>query len=197
MTTNQSRFLKHQRSIYNLDGSDIKIGDKFLCYDDNIINKMQVKKRMHKLNPDNEGNFLFGKNDIQELQEISIKVAEQRLKEEWSFYMGSYRRDELSKNIELSKRYLETAQEKKRDIVKIERCRQALQRNEWKLSEENLRLEALQQFIEYLPVQWMRIMIFEMEQTYIFEYELDAEGTGSLQLMQDSQLFDYLLEHAI
>lgn len=162
------------------------------------------------LNPDNENSFIYGKKDIQELQERRIRAAEQRLNKEWSSYTGSYYRNEIIKNIELNKRYLETAQEKKRGIVKIERCKQSLQRYERKLNEEVLRLEGLQRFIkainenqvkyeyiEHLPAQWMRIMIFEMEETYIFEYELDVEGSGNLQLVQDSYVFDYLLENGI
>ncbi|WP_395546908.1 MULTISPECIES: hypothetical protein [unclassified Lacrimispora] len=143
-----------------------------------------LKNDVGQINPNNERKFLFGKADYNKIEIEEKEYADERLCDEWKSFISDYHYLELVKAIESDHNYIETADEKKRNPQYVEKREKILLEHEKELIDEKARLESLNRFIdmvnknkviykyiEYSTGRWTKIMIFELEETYIFEYD--------------------------
>jgi hypothetical protein len=159
----------------------------------NMTVDISLKNEIGQINPDNERKFIFGRADYDKIVIEEKEFADERLHEEWQHFISDYHYRELIKEIQSDRNYIETAHEKNRNSQYIEKRKIILLKHEKELIDEKARLESLNRFIElvnqnnvkyeyieYSPGRWSKIMIFELDETYIFEYNPGAFGDFEL-----------------
>lgn len=146
-----------------------------------------------QISPNNERKFTFGKADYDKIKIEEQEYADERLREEWKSFISDFHCRNLSRAIESDRNYIETAHEKNRNPQYVEKRKILLLKHEEELVNEKARLESLNRFIdlvnenkvkyeyiEYSSGRWSKIMIFELNETYIFECNPDVFGDYEL-----------------
>lgn len=141
----------------------------------------------------NERVYSIGKKYCAKMEELKKQDADIKLEEEWEAYTGEWYYNKLLEENTTDQKYLETAVENNRSKKEIERRKGNLLRREKKLKEERERLNYLKRFIdmvkedkvkykyiEYKQGRWEKVIIFELEEPYIFYYNPYIDGVGEL-----------------
>jgi hypothetical protein len=156
--------------------------------------------------PDNERVFHFNNEDLTKYDEEKKEQAAFKLSEEWISYTIDSRKS-MKDHIETDKNYLATANEKNRSLQNIERRKKTLQRHERELVIEEERMAFISRFIDLvnegnvkyefvkLNDKWAQIMIFELEDTYIFCTHAYVWGDGKLIKLLDGDSIASVLEN--
>lgn len=188
-----SEFLKNHAEDYPLFKNDMTV-------------TVLLKNELGQVNPDNERVFRFNNEELTRYDEERKENAAYKLKEDWSSYTCDFRK-RIKDDIETDKNYLETVNEKNRSLLNIEKRKKILQKHERELDIEEERMAFIGRFVDLVNERnvryefvklidgWAQIMIFELEDTYVFSSDAYVWGSGELKKLLEGDTIASVLEN--